>query len=237
VDGGMSFMMGWRKSNARREQQGNEVLYHLPGEPTALWTSIVGTDILFSLDEAPVRSGIDRLARTAQGGSDPNAAAILSARPADAILFMASRAGRGDLLIEVLETVVPAFGAAVRPLAKEAGEITLWGRLAAQDLLEGEMRIREKPGAPAAANPPEYSGTVTVPLAAGNITIALAPIPRQPGERCAFGMKMSGIEAAARSGLIEISRAERHRRRHDTETPPEVPQPPQIPAPATPGAD
>ncbi len=227
VDKGMSFMVGRAKAKARHEQHGGEEMFYMPGKPAGMWASIVGTDVLFSRNEGQLASAIDRLGRAGSGAADRSASEIFAARPADAILFMTSKAGHSGALADALETVLPAFGGAVRRLANDAGAVTLWGRLASADTVEGEMRIREKPGSAPATDLTELAATFTVPLAAGDVTVGLAPTAKEPGERAAFRFKLDGIGVAVRSGLIELDRAGHHPGKNDSGQAAEPPAPAQ----------
>jgi hypothetical protein len=103
------------------------------------------------------------------------------------------------------------------------------------DLLEGEFRIAEgTAGAPAGSS--EYTGTVTVPLEEGNVTFVLTPVTRAAGERHAFRIEISGLEAAARHAMNSVGER-RHRLPADANIPSPVPPEPPLPASPSGGRD
>jgi hypothetical protein len=191
----ISFILGWSEGEDRIQSYRDESLLEIDADGFRYWVSIVGSNFLMSRVDAPIKWGIDRIkdsetATDASGGSS-----LLNARPDDALLYMSTRPGFGNNAVRLVERGTPEFASILRPLVQDAGGFTLWAGLETPDLLVGEIHVAA--GSPEEDEADEYSGTFTSVLPAGQLTMSLEPLPKRSGERHAWRVRISGLEAVA----------------------------------------
>ena len=209
-----SFFMRWAKpdSDLRSERYGEEVLYLLDADGRKFWATIRGSDVLVTGEEAAMKETLDRL-NGASGPADPSGnelSALLARRPEKASLFLAAREGFASETVDTIADLVPAFGAALRPLVKDAGGIYLWGSLLGTDLLEGELHVLEPAlGRPEGGEPDGYSGAITAPYEEGDVTLRLDQIDPAPGDRQAWKIRIEGIAHAVHHLFNEMEKREK----------------------------
>jgi hypothetical protein len=190
-------------SEFKVESHGDEALYVFDtrtteGKTSRFWVAIVGSDILLSLDEAAVRAGIDRLTGKAAPPSGPS---LLSERPEGTILYASVKDGHVGEVVEMLGGAIPAFGEALGRVAGDADGMTLFATLVTADEMEGEIRVR---GGDAETRDTDHQGTVTAPVTGGEVTLIVEPTGPPPGGGRAWRVRVSGIAAAARSGVVAL---------------------------------
>jgi len=209
-----SLFMRWARpeSDLRMERYGDEVLYVADANGRKFWCTLRGSDVLVSGDEAAMKETLDRLEGPDRTPKEGEMQALLSRRPDTAAFFVAARDGFGPRAVATLEALVPAFGAALRPLAEGSGALVGWGSLMSTDVVEGELHLME-PAAGGNGEPDGYSGTITAPLKEGDVTLSLAEQSPGPGERQAWTVRLEGVSHAARHVLEKIDDRERRRER------------------------
>lgn len=216
-----SFFMKWARpgSDLRMERYGDEVLYVAGANGRKFWCTLRGSDVFVSGDEAAMKETLDRLSGPSETPKDGDMSALMARRPGTAAFFVAAREGYGSRAVETLEALVPAFGAALKPLAEDAGALVGWGSLMSTNVVEGELHLME-PSAGGRGEPDGYSGSITAPLKEGDVTLSLREMTPGPGERQAWTVRLEGMAHAARHVLEKIDERER-RHRPEAEPDPE----------------
>jgi hypothetical protein len=218
IGNGMRFV-DWLLSRTRSSDQklsrhayGRETLFQVGNperqEAGTVWAAIVGADVLVSRDEATLKAGIDRLETTTAAAAPTTLAAPFRERPADEFLFMGARAGFGEALAEILEWPSPALAAALRPYLKTSGTVSLRASLVSADSLEGTIGIIGGAEEPVAAGASPPASEISLRIAGEPVSLRLTAVPPGPGERKAWKLAMTGLEAVARRGLHSLGSIE-----------------------------
>ncbi len=199
----VSLIAGWGGGDRDISAQAyrDEKLLTIDADGEKYWASFVGSDFLLARTETPLKWAIDRIKEpTPEGGAE-----LLAARPEEALLYLGAREGYAGSVIDLFRRASPEFATVLGPLVEGAGAIRLWARLETPDLLSGEMRVAA--GSPDEEEADEYAGSVTAVVRGGEITLALEPLPKEPGERHAWRVRVSGLEKVGIEALVHLEKA------------------------------
>ncbi len=174
-----------------------------------VFVSIVGSDFLLARGADPLKRAIDRIKTPEPQAASTDPPAVLAGRPEDALLYVAAREGHAAWAIDLLRRASPEFASLLEPLTERAGAFALWARLETPDVLAGEMRIGA--GSPGEDEADEYAGSVTSVVGGEEIAFALEPLPRGPGVRHAWRLRVSGLEKAGIRALEHLEEREDER--------------------------
>lgn len=205
----MTLVMGWADEGGTVLEHRDEKIVSFQEGEERLQASVVGSSLLLSKETERIRWAIDRIkdagSGEAAGGLPPE---IMASRPDSGLLFISARGGYAGQVVGLVRRGAPEFASVLDPMMEGAGPVTIRAHMATPDVLEGEIRVAA--GSPGEEPQAEYAGTVTAVLPSGELTMSLESIPRGPGERHAWRMRVTGLgEVAFRS--LEILDADERR--------------------------